>query len=89
MEKLDERSEEFESREVKIKLVAALAELAEAEDDDNDGLLSIEGQLENDFVRFEQMSLVLDLPKLVDPVVNMYVNKTNIDELLGQRMGQV
>ena len=89
MEKLDERSEEFESREVKIKLVAALAELAEAEDDDNDGLLSIEGQLENDFVRFEQMSLVLDLPKLVDPVVNMYVNKTNIDDLLGQRMGQV
>lgn len=67
MEKLDERSEELESREVKIKLVAALAELAEAEDDDNDGLLSIEGQLENDFVRFEQMSLVLDLPKLVDP----------------------
>ena len=86
---MDERSEEFESREVKIKLVAALAELAEAEDDDNDGLLSIEGQLENDFVRFEQMSLVLDLPKLVDPVVNMYVNKTNIDDLLGQRMGQV
>ncbi len=62
LEKLDERSEELESREVRIELAAFAVAVFDAVDEQ----FSIEEDDENGLLRFEQISLLI-LPKPDEP----------------------
>lgn len=68
LEKLDDRSEEFESREVSIELAELAAAVLDAVDElfNKDDGPDEDGQLENGLFKFVHISLPV-LPKLDEP----------------------